>query len=183
MPGRKKRKIESEVVVRFRTVQTRDMVVSYAPNLRAWRDQDGSSANATGLRLEIPDHLMGTFKVLERYGHHLKARHGEGLRRHIRFDDYNSTLVMDYALPNKDTWERTDFENAREEMRGQQPMYSQRPRSSSDGGTKPWGVPQHERDTSVPAEGWGDGEKQEQHQQGHNEQRSQTEDDVMEEET
>ena len=121
MPGRKKRKIESEVIVRFTSVQVRDMVVSYAPNLRAWREQDGSGRAAAGLRLEIPDHLMAVFKTLEKYGHYLKDKYKDGLRRHIRYDDYNMTLVIDYALPGEDKWARTDFETAREEMRGHPP--------------------------------------------------------------
>ena len=111
-PGRRKKKIENEVIVKLRSVQLRDMVVSYAPNLREWRDRDGSTRTATGLRLEIPDHLMGVFKTLERYGFYLKEKYKDGLRRHIRYDDINMTLVLDYAMPGEDKWQRVDYENA-----------------------------------------------------------------------
>ena len=131
LPGRKKKKIESEVIVRFTSVQVRDMVVSYAPNLRNWREQDGSGRTAAGLRLEIPDHLMAVFKTLEKYGHYLKEKYKDGLRRHIRYDDYNMTLVIDYALPGKDKWDRVDFETAREELRSHPPSSFTYNRSSS----------------------------------------------------
>ena len=101
MPGRKKQKIEHEVIVRFSTVQMRDMIVSYAPNLREWRDKDGSSQMSAGLRLEIPDHLMAVFKTLEKFGHYLRDKHKEGLRCHIRYEDMNMSLVMDFALPGQ----------------------------------------------------------------------------------
>ena len=145
LPGRKKRKIESEVIVKFASVQVRDMVVSYAPNLRAWREKDGSGRSAAGLRLEIPDHLMSVFKTLERYGHYLKDRYKDGLRRHIRYDDYSRTLVMDYALPGSDKWDRIDFDNAREELRQHAPAHPQRFSSSSAADVaeapKAWTVP------------------------------------------
>ena len=131
LPGRRKKKIENEVIVRLKSVQIRDMIVSYAPNLRAWREQDGSGRAATGLRLEIPDHLMAVFKTLERYGFHLKEKYKEGLRRHSRYDDMNMSLVMDFALPEKEKWQRIDFENAREELRMNGPAPSTFPRFSS----------------------------------------------------
>ena len=163
LPGKRKKKIESEVIVRFTSVQVRDMVVSYAPNLRAWREQDGSGRSAAGLRLEIPDHLMSVFKTLERFGHQLKDKYKEGLRRHIRYDDYKMTLVIDFALPGEEKWQRVDFENAREEMRNHPPR-SIEPRFSSssaadvDGAQKPWGVPGQSRQD--PAQAQTEGQKE-----------------------
>ena len=89
---------------------------------------------------------MAVFKTLERYGHYLKHKHGDGLRRHIRFDDYDMTLVMDFCLPLEDTWHRTDYENAREELRANPNSSNYRPFSSSSASdvtepSKPWGVP------------------------------------------
>ena len=172
LPGRKKRKIEEEVIVKFISVQVRDMVVSYAPNLRAWRERDGSGRAAAGLRLEIPDHLMSVFKTLERYGHYLKDRYKEGLRRHIRYDDYGRTLVMDYAMPGSDKWERVDFDNAREELRQHAPAQPQRFSSSSasDVNDPPgnWNAPTEDRNGDVddPQE-----EKQQEEQPGEQQER------------
>ena len=145
LPGRRKRKIENEVIVKLNSVQLRDMIVSYAPNLRAWRDKDGSVQSATGIRLEIPDHLMAVFKTLERYGFYMKDKFKDGFHRHIRFDDMNMSLVIDYALPGEDKWHHTDFENAREELRSNAPPAY--PRSSSSNAAdvteapKVWGLP------------------------------------------
>lgn len=161
MPGRRKQKIKNEVIVRFTTVQTRDMIVSYAPNLRDWRDQDGSAQNSTGLRLEIPDHLMSVFKTLERYGYYLKDKYKEGLRRHIRFDDFNYSLVLDYALPGEDVWERVDFETAREELRQHCHRGQYTPRQSRGSASE---MPEERTAWGVPGQG---GEHRRQPEDGH----------------
>ena len=50
-------KIDKEVLVKFRTVEERDVVQSYATNLAK---QDGKP----GVRMEIPSHLRQAFRIL-----------------------------------------------------------------------------------------------------------------------
>ena len=92
-------KIVDEVLVRFKTSRTRDMVQSYAPNL-------AMHAGKAGLRLNVPQHLIGLFKMYEVHGGKLKQRYGNGLKRSIKFDDATYSLAMDVRLPDEKEWIR-----------------------------------------------------------------------------
>ena len=52
-------KIKNEVVAQFRTAEQKDAVRTYATNLADKSD--------CGIRLEIPQHLIGTFQLLFKY--------------------------------------------------------------------------------------------------------------------
>ena len=110
---RRPTRVHSELLVVFKDIAMRDMVVSFAPNL-ARANQTGQTA---GLRMEIPSHLQGVFKTLDSHGHLLRDRHGPGLKRNIRFDDMELSLVMDLKLPDQASWMRVDYETAREELK------------------------------------------------------------------
>ena len=98
-------KIADEVLVKYGTVEERDIVQSYAPNL--------SRANGTaGVRIDFPAHLRGTFRLLESHGSLLKRKYPE-LKRSIKFDDQSLSLVMDVKLSAVDNWERVDERGAR----------------------------------------------------------------------
>ena len=99
----------NEVLVVYVDVRTRDMIQSYARNLAAWTEGGKSLA---GIRLEIPDHLMGDFKSFEQYGHSLKKMHCKEFKRHIKFDDTNMCLFIDIKLPEEE-WMRLDIDIAR----------------------------------------------------------------------
>ena len=117
--GRKKRgSVEDEVLVTFPDIQTRDIIASYAPNLRDWREKNKAAPNAAGIRIEVPDHLCGVFRNLERYGHALKMQHGQGFKRRTKYDDGLQTLYMDAVLPGVDQdWFRISGEEAAAMMR------------------------------------------------------------------
>ena len=95
-------KIEDEVLVRFRTSQTRDIVQSYAISL-------AQSAGRAGLRLEVPNHLRSLFRRFESHGADLRAKHGV-VKRAIRFDDTNMSLYMDVRLEDTQ-WHRITEED------------------------------------------------------------------------
>lgn len=113
--GRRKNAIGDEVVISFDNITSRDIVSSYAPNLADYRRNNGGKA--AGIRLEIPDHLRGVFRTLDRHGHTLKDRHGVGLRRNIKYNDTDMTLVMDACLPDSSDWFRVSYEDAVSEHR------------------------------------------------------------------
>lgn len=102
-------RVHDEVVVHLRDVETRDMIQSYATNLADHRGE-------AGLRMEVPCHLTGKFKCLERLGNILKRKHGRSLRWHINFDDVKQLLCLSIRLPDSDEWDRLDFESARDEL-------------------------------------------------------------------
>ena len=47
---------------------------------------------------------MDKFRLLSRFGTRLGARHGEGTKRHIKFDDYSGSLFANIKLPGDTTW-------------------------------------------------------------------------------
>ena len=104
----------NEVLVTFSSSAVRDSVVSHSANLAVCVD-DGGKPTA-GLRLEIPRELSDTFKLLSRFGTRLRARHGVGTKRHIKFDDYAGSLYSNIKLPGDETWMRVSPATAREDL-------------------------------------------------------------------
>ena len=94
-------RIHSEVLVRLTSHLSRDVIQSYAANLAS------SNGNA-GIRLEIPEHLVGLFKRFEAHAAALREAHGQ-VKRSIRFDDTCRSLCMDVKLLNTG-WHRIDKE-------------------------------------------------------------------------
>ena len=107
---KKQQRVTDEVLVLFRDVETRDMVQSYATNLANHRGK-------AGMRLEVPCHLTGHFKCLERYGHSVKKEHGSELKWHVNFDDVERSLRISVKLPGADKWDRIDYQAAKEALR------------------------------------------------------------------
>ena len=117
--GRRKTNIKDEVIVIFTNIAMRDMVSTYAANLGEWRKENDRDDIVVGIRLEIPDHLSGVFRVLDRHGHQLRDEHGRGLKRRIKYDDVERTLVLDARLPGEDMdWHRIDYATALRKTKG-----------------------------------------------------------------
>ena len=79
-----------EVLVTFANKETRDAVKQAGVNLASHRD-------SAGIRIQVPGHLMSTFRAFESLAYHLKQKDGE-LRRVVKFDDDNLNLYMDVKL-------------------------------------------------------------------------------------
>ena len=92
-------KIKSEVLIRFRDSGCRDIVQSYALNLANHRDR-------AGIRLEIPPHLTGTFRLFEEHAGALREKFPVGVKRSIKFDDVAMDLCIDIKIPTADKWHR-----------------------------------------------------------------------------
>ena len=114
-----KSKIQHEVLVAFASVEARDLVLSHAKNLAEWTGKQGDKPLA-GVRLEIPDRLRGDFKTLEQYGHALKTKHKDGLKRHIKLDDISKCLYMDTFVPKLKEWIRVDVDMAKKDNEARQ---------------------------------------------------------------
>ena len=69
-----------------------------------------------GTRLEIPPELKGTFRLFTRFGTRLRARHGEGTKRHIKFDDFKGSLVTNVKLPGDENWTRVTPQMAKDDL-------------------------------------------------------------------
>ena len=115
----KRMKVRNEVIVSFTTVEARDLVYSYARNLGEWVGDDGKPL--AGMRLEIPERLLGDFKACEQYGHAMKSKHGIGFKRHTKLDDSRLCLYVDIYLPKPKVWARVDIDVVRKDNDGRAP--------------------------------------------------------------
>ena len=95
--------LNKEALVTFFCHRKRDLVVSNSPSLSKLMDNGVPTA---GIRLEIPDALMWQFRLLSRFGTRIRARHGLGTKRHVKFDDEEGALYMNIKLPGDETRSR-----------------------------------------------------------------------------
>ena len=94
--------VRDEVLVVLKDKRTRDMLMASSVNLSSRVDPAGKPS--AGTRVEIPAELRDTFGLLNRFGARLRARHGPGTKRHIKFDDYCGSLYANVKLPGDLTW-------------------------------------------------------------------------------
>ena len=106
--------VRDEVLIVFNSAETRDTVMMRANQLAG--RVDASGAPTAGIRLEVPPELVPTFRLLSRFGARLRARHGEGTKRHIKFDDFNASLYAVVKLPGDQSWTRVSPETARKDL-------------------------------------------------------------------
>ena len=103
-------KIKDEVLVHFFNAEERDLVYSHAKNLAKHQGK-------AGIRLEIPQHLKPEFKLLENHGNNIRTMYGPAVKRSIRFDDAECSLVLNMKLSPDDPWVSVSVEQARETKR------------------------------------------------------------------
>ena len=103
-------KIHDEVLVHFERVEDRDTVYSYARSL-------AKSAGKAGIRLEIPQHLRTAFRLLETHADAVRAAMGPDMKRSIRFNDVERSLVLSIKLSEHDPWITIDVKQATEARR------------------------------------------------------------------
>lgn len=108
-------KIRDEVLVRFETTRERDEVRSHARNLER---------KGRGLRLEVPDHLWPSFRVLQDIAFELKQKN-PSLRRNILFNDARLDLKLDISI-KADEWRTIYPDGARESLKKIRPSSSGR---------------------------------------------------------
>ena len=107
-----------EVIVVFVNVADRDSVVGASAKLAGNIDARGRPT--AGIRLEVPRKLRASFSTLFRFGQQLRKRHGEGTRRHVKFDDGTQALYLNVKLPGEDGWNRVSIEVAKRGLRARQ---------------------------------------------------------------
>lgn len=60
---------------------------------------------------------MDSFRLLSRFGTRLRARHGQGTKRHIKFDDFNASLYCNIKLPGDENWTRVTTKMASDDLK------------------------------------------------------------------
>ena len=93
-----------EVLVVFREEDTRELVLSYSRSLADYKDEQGRPT--AGLRMEVPDFLGSTFKLLESVSIYLKQKHGPESRRLIKYDDVDMSLYIAFRPKGSTSWRR-----------------------------------------------------------------------------
>ena len=106
--------VNNEALVTFFCPRKRDLLLSNSQNLSSF--VDGNGRPTAGIRLEIPAELDDTFRLLSRFGTRLRARHGEGTKRHIKFDDHEASLYINIKLPGDTSWARVSPAMAKNDL-------------------------------------------------------------------
>ena len=88
----------------FTDSDTRELILSYARSLAHYIDNENKPT--AGIRMQVSDYLEGTYKLLENHGFQIKAQHGMGTRRIIKFDLIEKSLMLFYKLPFEEEWYR-----------------------------------------------------------------------------
>ena len=137
--------VRDEVLVIFREVAVRDMVMGSSAMLAQCVDESGRPT--AGVRLEVPPPLRTAFRVLYKFGQSLRSKYGQGTRRHIKFDDMERTLFLNARLPGDENWTRISLAVAKKGLRSRELLaddeverrfdisgpFPQRPRARSEG--------------------------------------------------
>ena len=110
IPFGPKTRQKNEMLVRFTSVEARDVVRGSATNLA------GQGADY-GVRLEVPNHLKSDMKLLQSVSYDLKQRHPEA-RRNVLYDDEVTELVLDFCLREGQPWRRLTAGQAKLRKRG-----------------------------------------------------------------
>ena len=114
---------KSEVLIRFNDASARDTVMGASSRLAG--HFDGAGKPTAGLRIEVPSALLPTFKTLERYGQQLRSRHGQGTRRHVKFDELDRSLYLNVKLPGDERWSKVPLEVARRGVKTREKLASE----------------------------------------------------------
>ena len=108
-------RVKDEVLVAFENIRERDDVRSHAKNLEK---------KGRGLRLEVPDSLWPSFRVLQNLGYELKQKN-PALRRNVLFDDTARDLKLDFSNDGTNSRLENPWQNAG--PLGLESLQSQRP--------------------------------------------------------
>lgn len=108
-------RVRDEVLVTFDSNRDRDDVRAHAKNLEK---------KGRGLRLEIPDHLWPSFRVLQDLGYELRQKN-PALRRNVLFDDNTRDLKLDFSF-DATNWKTVSPDEARKSLSKCRPARSGR---------------------------------------------------------
>ena len=115
--------VTDEVIIVFADIASRDLVMGASSRLAPFVNEDGRPT--AGIRLEIPPRLQRDFRTLSLYGRNLRARHGHGTRRHVKFDDHDRSLFLNVKLPGDTTWSKVTIDIARRGIRARESLRSE----------------------------------------------------------
>lgn len=80
--------------------------------LAKYRSDDGKPT--AGMRIHLPDYLQSTHKTLIDVGFDLRRKHGNTLRKYVKFDDQIADLYLEVKIPGTFSWLRIDPAQAKQ---------------------------------------------------------------------
>ena len=112
--------IYDEVVVCIKDAGTRDKILLRGPRLSSY--VDAHKKPTCGIRLEIPHHLVPSFRILHRYGMNLRRRAGNQVKKYVKFDDFSERLFLQVKIDEGGEWlnitpEQADVENKKQDAK------------------------------------------------------------------
>ena len=110
VPFGPKSKQQHEAIVRFATVEARDIVRGSASNL-------AGHGTDVGVRLEVPNHLKSHMAALQKISYEIKTKN-PGSKRNVLYDDNALDLVLDFSQGEGQTWRRITARQAKIKSKG-----------------------------------------------------------------
>ena len=94
--------VYNEICVTFGDASTRDHIASKGQLLSHYIDEQKKPM--AGFRMDVPDFLAADYKILYDYGWRMRRAHGSDVRRYIKYDEPNYSLVLELRIPGNDVW-------------------------------------------------------------------------------
>ena len=156
-PDKSRSLVHKEIVVELRDQKTRDFIASRGNRLAPYVDSENKPT--CGMRMSIPTFLEPAFRLLKRYGFHLKDVRGSGVKSNVRFDDFKRSVFLQVRFPGERDFMNVYPEEAHAELRAFDAKKNARTRSLTSPGSG--SSPKRKRRTVSDAEGGMDLDKEE----------------------
>ena len=102
-------KIKDEVIVKFNSIEARDVVKGAARNL-------AGRGHEYGVRLEIPNSLKGAMGALQAVSYEVRQKFSDA-RTNVLMEDESMDLVLDFCVGEGRTWRRMTSAQAKTRKR------------------------------------------------------------------
>ena len=100
-----------ETIVEFGSADARDVVAGLGYKLSAYTQGTRPTA---GIRMVVPPFLAATFRTLQNVAFNLRREHGNGTKRHIKFEEDCDDLYLEVRLEGSRHWSKIDSALAKE---------------------------------------------------------------------
>ena len=108
-PGQR---VHDELWVVFSKRSSREHIASKGRMLASYVDDENHTT--AGIRMDVPDFLASDYKTLDHYGLRMRNTHGKTTKRYIKYDEPNTSLLLELRLPGDITWMKITQTLARE---------------------------------------------------------------------
>ena len=104
-----------EVLVGFSNAATGYTVIGRSNRLASCVDGNGNPT--ARIIMDVPHPLLDISRTLISFGNSMLLKHGNGTKRHVKFDDMDRTLYLNIKLPGDNRWTWVSPDMARGSMK------------------------------------------------------------------